>query len=59
MFAIGFLMFTVCAFVGWADMVNMHSKPNTWPQFFVALGVFVGAGCMLISVVVKAWEVMP
>lgn len=52
-------MFTVCAFVGWADMVNMHSKPNTWPQFFVALGVFVGAGCMLISVVVKAWEVMP
>lgn len=59
MFAIGFLLFVICAFTGWTNMVNMHTTPNTWPQFFVALGTFVGAASMVLSVVIKAWEMMP
>jgi hypothetical protein len=59
MFAIGFLMFCIAAFAGWANLVNMNTKPNTWSQFFVALGVFVGAGLIVLSVVIKAWEMMP
>lgn len=59
MFAIGFLLFIVCAFTGWAKIVDMQTEHRTWPQFFVALGTFVGGGCMVMSVVIKAWEMMP